>query len=89
MALGADRMSVLKLVLSGAFVPVVIGLGIGIPVTLFSGRVMASKLFGVTAHDPLVLLITTTALATAAFIAAVVPVRRASNTEPMTALRTE
>jgi predicted permease len=89
MALGADRMSVLKLVLSGAFVQVAIGLLIGIPATLFSGRVMASKLFGVTAHDPIVLLITITALATAAFIAAVVPARRAANTEPMTALRTE
>jgi ABC-type antimicrobial peptide transport system permease subunit len=89
MALGADRMSVLKLVLSGAFVQVVIGLGIGIPATLFSGRVMASKLFGVTAHDPIVMLITTTALATAAFVAAVFPARRAANTEPMEALRTE
>jgi len=89
MALGANRMSVLKLVLSGAFVQVAIGLGIGVPATLFSGRVMASKLFGVTAHDPIVLLITTAALATSAFVAAVVPARRAANTEPMTALRTE
>jgi len=89
MALGADRMSVLKLVLSSAFVQVAIGLAIGVPVTLFSGRVMTSKLFGVTAHDPMVLSITIAVLATAAFAAAVVPARRAANTEPMLALRRE
>jgi len=89
MALGADRMSVLKLVLSSAFLQVAIGLGIGLPVALFSGRVMASKLFGVTSHDPMVLSFTTVVLATAAFVAAVIPARRAANTEPMLALRTE
>jgi predicted permease len=89
MALGADRMSVLKLILSSAFLQVAIGLGIGVPVALFSGRVMASKLFGVTSRDPMVLSLTALVLATAAFVAAAIPARRAANTEPMLALRTE
>jgi predicted permease len=89
MALGADRMNVLKLVLSGAFVQVGIGLAIGIPATILGGRVMASQLFGVTPRDPMVLSLTTAVLATAAFVAAVIPARRAANTEPMLALRTE
>ena len=89
MALGADRMNVLKLVLSSAFVQVGIGLAIGIPATIFGGRVMASKLFGVTPHDPIVLIVTTGVLAAAAFVAAVIPARRAAKTEPMRALRTE
>ena len=89
MALGADRMSVLKLVLSSAFVQVAIGLAIGIPVTIFGGRVMASQLYGVTPRDPVVLLVTTAVLAAAAFVAAVVPARRAAKTEPMLALRME
>jgi predicted permease len=89
MALGADRGNVLRLVLSSAFVQVGIGLAIGIPVTIFGGRVMASQLFGVTPHDPMVLAITTAVLMTAAFVAGVIPARRAAKTEPMSALRME
>lgn len=87
MALGADRMNVLRLVLSSAFAQVGIGLAIGILATIFGGRVMASQLFGVTPHDPMVLAITTGVLVTAAFFAAVIPARRAAKTEPVSALR--
>ena len=89
MALGADRMNMLTMVLRSAFLQVGIGLAIGIPVTIFGGHVMASQLFGVKPYDPLVLSMTALVLATAAFIAAVIPARRAANTEPMLALRTE
>jgi predicted permease len=89
MALGADRLNMLGMVLRGAFLQVGIGLAIGIPITVFGGRVMASQLFGVKPYDPLVLSITTIVLSAAAFIAAVIPARRAANTEPMLALRTE
>jgi predicted permease len=87
MALGADRKAVLKLVLAGAFLQVVIGLAIGIPATIFGGRAMASQLFGIKPYDPAVLVLTTIVLLSAAFVAAVVPARRAANTEPMRALR--
>ena len=40
MALGADRMNVLKLVLKGAFVQIGIGLAIGIPATILAGYAM-------------------------------------------------
>jgi ABC-type antimicrobial peptide transport system permease subunit len=89
MALGADRLNMLAMVLRGAFAQIGIGLAIGIPVTIFGGRLMASQLYGVKSHDPFVLVITTIVLAAAAFIAAVIPARRAANTEPMLALRTE
>ncbi len=89
MALGADRMNMLGMILRGAFVQVGIGLAIGIPVTILFGRLMASQLYGVKPHDPVVLVITTMVLACAAFVAAVIPARRAANTEPMLALRTE
>jgi ABC-type antimicrobial peptide transport system permease subunit len=89
MALGADRWNMLRMVLRGAFLQVGIGLAIGIPVTILGGRAMASQLFGVKPYDPLVMLITATVLAGAAFIAAVIPARRAASTEPMLALRTE
>jgi len=89
MALGADPFHVLQLVLRGAFLQVGIGLAIGIPAIILGGRAMASQLFGVKPYDPMILLITTAVLSFAAFVAAVVPARRAASIEPMRALRTE
>jgi predicted permease len=88
-ALGAARVNVLGLVLSTAFIQVGIGLAIGIPATIFGGRVLASQLFGVTPHDPTVLALTAAVLAAAAFVAAVIPARRAMRVDPMIALRYE
>jgi ABC-type antimicrobial peptide transport system permease subunit len=89
MALGADRLNMLGMVLRGAFLQVGIGLVIGIPLTILGGRAMSSQLYGVKSYDPAVLVVTTVVLALAAFAAAVIPARRAANTEPMLALRTE
>jgi predicted permease len=89
MALGANRLNVLKLVLRGAFLQVGIGLAIGIPATILGGRAMATQLFGVKSYDPDILLLTTAVLSFAAFIAAAVPARRAASLEPSRALRTE
>jgi predicted permease len=89
MALGADRLKVLKLVLRGAFLEVGIGLAIGIPATILAGRAMATQLFGVTPHDPAILLGTTAVLSLAALVAALVPAHRAASLDPLRALRTD
>ena len=89
MALGADRMSVLRMVLRSAFLQVGIGLAIGIPVAILGGHLMASQLFGVKPYDPLILSVTLLVLCAAAFIAALLPARSAASLEPMRALRTE
>jgi putative ABC transport system permease protein len=89
MALGADRMSVLRMVLRNAFLQVGIGLAIGIPVAILGGHLMASQLFGVKPYDPLILSVTLLVLCAAAFIAALLPARSAASLEPMRALRTE
>jgi len=89
MALGANRIDVLGMVLRSAFLQVGIGLAIGIPATIFGGRAMASQLFGVKAYDPTVMGLTILVLAAAAFIAGFVPARRAAAMEPMRALRIE
>ena len=89
MALGAERLHVLKLVLSGAFLQIAAALLIGIPVTIAAGHAMASQLFGVKPYDARILLATTLALSVAAFAAALVPARRAASVDPMRALRTE
>jgi hypothetical protein len=55
MALGAGRGTVLGLVLRGALARVALGLAIGIPVALAGGRLLAAELYGVKAHDPVIL----------------------------------
>ncbi|MGC2111551.1 MAG: ABC transporter permease [Candidatus Korobacteraceae bacterium] len=89
MALGADRSDVVALVLRGAFWQIGAGLIIGVPLVIVTGRVMASKLYGVGAFNPLILAGAIVALAICAFIAGLVPARRAASIEPVQALRIE
>jgi predicted permease len=89
MALGANRWNVLTLVLRGALLQMAIALAIGIPITIAAGRAMATQLFGVKPYDPRILLVTTAALVAAAFLAAIIPARRASTLNPIRALRAE
>ncbi len=89
MALGADRASIIRLVLRGAFRRAAFGLLLGIPLAIGAGRLISSQLYGVSAWDPLALAIATGSLAVCAFLAAVIPARRATSVEPMNALRIE
>lgn len=89
MALGATRAKVVKLVLLGALWQLAIGLVIGIPAALIAGRFIVSQLYSVHAYDPVALLTATLALSFCAFLAGVLPARRASSIEPMQALRIE
>ncbi|MBV8207812.1 MAG: ABC transporter permease [Acidobacteria bacterium] len=88
-ALGATPRQIVMLVLRSAFSLILIGLAIGIPLTLGTGRLMASKLFGVATHDVLVLAGAAAVLALAAMVATVAPARKAAGIQPMQALHTE
>jgi putative ABC transport system permease protein len=87
MALGADRGSVVKMVLRGAFSQVGIGLALGIPAAIGAGKLMTGQLFGVKPWDPVMLASATLLLAMAALLASLIPARRAAGVEPMVALR--
>jgi predicted permease len=89
MALGADRIRVVQMVLSGASKRVLAGLGIGLPLAVGAGYLISAELYGVSSWDPLALTIATVALAASAFIAAMIPAQRAASISPMSALRTE
>ena len=89
MALGADRGSVVAMVLRGAFWQVGIGLGMGIPAAIGAGYLMASQLFGVAPWNPLLLAGATVLLGLAALVAAVIPAQRAASINPIQALRSE
>jgi putative ABC transport system permease protein len=89
MALGADRGSVVAMVLREAFWQVGIGLGIGIPAAIGAGYLMASQLFGVAPWNPLLLACATVLLGLATLVAAVISAQRAADIDPMQALRSE
>jgi predicted permease len=89
MALGADRASVVRLVLRGASFRVLLGLLFGVPLAIGAGRLISAQLYGVSSWDPLALIVAAGTLAICAFFAAVIPARRAASISPMDALRTE
>lgn len=89
MALGAERSSVLWLVLKEVMLLVGIGLAIGLPLALFLGRYVSSQLYGVTANDPTVAGVVVILLIAVSALAGVIPARRAASIDPMIALRYE
>ncbi|HET6219899.1 MAG TPA: ABC transporter permease, partial [Acidobacteriaceae bacterium] len=89
MALGANRNNVVRLVLRGAFRQVVIGLAIGIPISIACGHLLATQLYQVKSWDPLVLAGSIAALGCCALVASVIPAQRAASINPVEALRTE
>jgi predicted permease len=89
MAMGADRSDVVAMVLRGAFWQVGIGMAAGIPLAIIASKLMASKLYAVGAFNPVILGIAIVALAFCAFIAGLLPARRAASIEPVQALRVE
>ena len=89
MALGSNRVGIVQMVLRSAFLQAGIGLAIGIPGAVLAGHFMASQLYGVRPWDPVVMAIMAAVLGAAAFLAAVIPAKRAASVEPMRALRVE
>jgi predicted permease len=89
MALGADRVRVVGLVLRSAFARVVLGLALGVPLAVGAGRLIASRLYGVSFWDPAAFSIAIGALLAAALVAALIPARRAAAIPPIIALRSE
>jgi putative ABC transport system permease protein len=89
MALGAQRRDMLQMVLRQSFSVVSIGLAIGLLAALALTRLMASLLYGVSAHDVSIYAVVLFVLSGAALVASYLPARRAMNVDPMVALRYE
>jgi putative ABC transport system permease protein len=89
MALGADRRSVVRMVLGGGMKLAGAGLAIGVTGALALTQVLSGLLFGVTARDPLTFIVIPAALAAVALLASWIPARRAVRVEPVIALRGE
>jgi predicted permease len=89
MALGAQRGDVLALVLWRGARLALIGVGLGITSGLALMQFMRSLLFEVSPYDPTTLAGVSLLLIAVAFLACLIPARRAASVDPMQALRTE
>jgi len=88
-ALGADRGTVVRLVLREALLLLAIGLTTGVGLALWAGRAASSLLFGMKPYDPASLTAAIALLAGVALLASYWPAYRASRVDPMSALREE
>jgi len=89
MALGAEPATVIWMVMRDVLVVVAMGIAVGVPAALVLMRMVATQLYGLSAHDPSTLAMATMALALAACVAGYLPALRASHLDPMVALRYE
>lgn len=89
MALGAQRASVLRLVLRQGIALAIVGAALGVGVALGVTRYLASMLFNVKANDPWTICAVAVVLAGVALLACYIPARRAMQVDPMIALRYE
>jgi ABC-type antimicrobial peptide transport system permease subunit len=87
MALGAQIVDVLKLVLRRAMWLAVIGIGIGVAGAVAVTRYLTSLLFGVKPIDTVTFVAVAVVLAVVVFVACMVPARRAAKIDPLEALR--
>jgi putative ABC transport system permease protein len=89
MALGAQIVDVLKLILRRAMLLAVIGVGIGLAGAAIVTRYLTALLFGVKPFDALTFVAVGFSLVIVAFVASLIPARRASKVDPLVALRNE
>jgi putative ABC transport system permease protein len=89
MALGADRSQVLGLVLRQSSAVTVIGVIAGLAASAAATRYLQGMLFGLTPLDPSTFLFVAVAFAGLATLASFVPARRATQVDPLIALRSE
>ena len=89
MALGARTVDVLRLILGEGLRLVATGLLVGVLAALAATRLMKSVLYGVSATDPITFVVIAAALLAVGVLACWIPARRATQVEPLSALRHE
>jgi predicted permease len=89
MAIGAQRGDVLRLVVREGMALTGLGLTIGLGLSLLASRILRGLLYGIAPSDPLTFLAVALVLATIALGANLIPARRATEVDPLVALRYE
>ena len=88
-ALGAQRSDVLRLVVRQGITLALLGVVLGVIGALGVTRLIGSLLYGVTPSDPISFVGVAAFLTVIAFVASYLPARRATNVDPIVALRNE
>ena len=89
MAVGAERASVVAMVMRGAVIQIAIGLAIGLPVAVLGVRLIKTQLYEITSVHPMLVLAATATLMAAACVAGIIPAKHAASIDPAQALRSE
>jgi ABC-type antimicrobial peptide transport system permease subunit len=88
-ALGANRIQIMRLVFAGAAQLLIAGIVAGLALTLGAERIIKSVLYGVSPLDALTLAAAVGVLAGVSLLAAFLPARRAASIDPLEAMRIE
>ena len=88
-ALGAERRDLMMMIIRQGFIPIGIGVGIGLAGSIALTRLLESLLIGISPSDPVTLLGVSLLLTSIALLACYIPARRATRIDPMNALRYE
>ncbi|HJP93189.1 MAG TPA: ABC transporter permease [Pyrinomonadaceae bacterium] len=89
LALGAQRGSILRMILGQALRLAIVGIALGLMAALAFTRLLKGLLFGITAGDPWTFVIVALSLVGVALLACWIPARRATKVDPLVALRYE
>jgi ABC-type antimicrobial peptide transport system permease subunit len=89
MALGANARDVRRLIVGQTLTPVAVGMAIGVGLAALASRILQAVLFGVSPLDPVAFVGAPLILLGVAYVAALLPTRRALRVDPLTTLRYE
>jgi len=89
MALGAQNTQLMRLIVREGFLPILVGMAIGVAAAAGVSRLMAAMLFGLNSMDAVSFSGVSLLLGAIALLATIIPARRAMRVDPMVALRYE
>lgn len=89
LALGAETTSVLRLVLNRGLGLAIVGIAAGLVLALVLGRLVQSQLYQVSPRDPAIFVLVAVVLGVVAVLSSYLPARRATQVDPIVALRME
>ena len=89
LALSAEPVRVVRMILSQSIVVIAIGVVAGVPLALIAARALAAQLYGVAPWHPAPFAVAALVLLAAGLLASILPSRTASRFDPLIAIRSD